>query len=213
MDSVTIKQYNSQYFPQGGVWNRQTCERDGKIETYSGPGSLLENTDNLVEELSKFIKEKNITSMIDAPCGDFNFMSKVDLSSVEYHGYDVSENAVKMCKSKRSDLDFQVKDISKDRLPYADLIFIKDLFLHLSFFSIQSILDNVVNSGCKYFAVSRYSNGREVNKDQNSGLGCRAIEVTTSPFNFSYPIIHKFYYSKNHKEKHLYNEMIIFQLN
>jgi hypothetical protein len=213
MESVVIKQYNSQYFPQGGAWNRGNCERGGKIETYSGPGSLLENTDNLIEELPKFLKEKNISSMIDLPCGDFNFMNKVDLTNIKYQGYDVSENAVNMCKAKRPDLQFSVMDAVKDPLPYADLIFVKDLFLHLSFDCIQKILDNIVRSKCKYFAVSRYGHGGEQNREQASGIGSRAIEITKPPFNFAYPIVHKFYYTKTYREKNMYNEMVIFQLN
>lgn len=200
MDKNIIDKYNSQYEIQGGCWNKETCLRDGKIETYSGPGSLLENTDLLVENLNKFIKEFNIRTIIDVPSGDFNYMSKINLDNVKYLGLDISENAINLCNSKKNNnnLNFKVFDATIEKLPYADLIIVKDLFLHLSFSDIQKILDNVKSSGCKYLAVSRYSHGNVQNRDQTSGIGARAIEITKEPFNFNYPIIFKTYYKSSH---------------
>ena len=84
METFLIKAYNNQYSEQGGGWNSESCLVDGKIETYSGPGSLLKNTNNLIEGLSLFIKEYNIKSIIDVPCGDFNYMKEINLDNVNY---------------------------------------------------------------------------------------------------------------------------------
>ena len=98
MDPVAIRSFNLQYIEQGGEWNIDTCLTDNKIETYSGPGSLLKNTENLIIELNNFIKDKHIKSIIDVPCGDFNYMKHIDLNGINYKGFDVSINAVEMCK-------------------------------------------------------------------------------------------------------------------
>ena len=216
MDLQTINDYEKQYNPEGGCWNKETCLRDNKIETYSGPGSLLENTDLLVENLNKFISEYNIKSIIDVPCGDFNYMSKVNLDNVDYNGYDISLKAINLCKNKnnKNNINFKVFDITSEKLPYADLIIIKDLFLHLSYDFIQKSLNNVKESGCKYFAVSRYGHGTQPNKDQVSGLGCRSIEVTKTPINFNYPIIFTTYNTSLHTVNTWQkDQMIIFKLN
>ena len=115
---------------KGRYWNKDTCLIDGKIETYYGPGSLLENTDLLIENLNKFIREFNIKSIIDAPCGDLNYMSKINLDNVEYLGLDISQNAINLCNSKKnnSNINFKVFDVTIEKLPYVDLILIKDLF-------------------------------------------------------------------------------------
>lgn len=216
MDSKIIEEYDSQYEEKGGCWNKDTCLIDGKIETYSGPGSLLENTDLLIENLNKFIREFNIKSIIDAPCGDFNYMSKVNLDNINYLGLDVSKNAINRCnaKNQKSNISVRVSDATNESLPYADLILIKDLFLHLSFEHIKKILDNVKSSGCKYFATSRYSHGNEINKDKSSSLTARSIEITTEPFNFNYPIIFKTYYTSLHltTKQWLKDEIIIFKI-
>lgn len=217
MNNNTINQFNSQYELEGGCWNRDTCQVDGKIETYSGPGSLIMNTDLLVLNLNKFIKDYNIKSIIDIPCGDFNYMSTINLENVDYIGYDVSVNAINMCNNKndKSNIKFGVLDATKEELSYADLIIVKDLFLHLSFEDIEKILSNVKNSKCKYFATSRYSHGTEQNINQPTGLSARAIEVTTHPFYFNYPIIFKTYYTSLSQttKQWMKDEIIFFKLN
>jgi hypothetical protein len=214
MDKSLYKEYNNQYNFEGGCWNKSTCLKDGKIETYSGPGSLIENTDLLVEKLNIFLKKYKIKSMIDVPCGDFNFMSKINLNNINYMGYDISKNAIKKCKNfEKDNIKFMVYDATIEKIPYADLIFCKDLFLHLSFNDTHKILNNIIASGCKYFAVSRYSFGNVSNKEQNSGLGCRAIEITKEPFNFNYPIIETYFNtSKFNTHTWMSDQMIFFKL-
>lgn len=216
MDSDTIQLFDSQYQESGGCWNKETCLINGKIESYSGPGSLLENTDLLIKNLNEFIKNNNIKSIIDAPCGDFNYMSKIDLENVQYLGLDVSKNAIEMCKKKsnKTNIEFKVFNIITDTLPKSDLILIKDLFLHLSFSHITTVLENVKLSGCKYFATSRYSHGNGTNTDKLSDLTNRGIEITTQPFYFNFPIIFKTYYTSLHltTKPWIKDEIIIFQM-
>jgi hypothetical protein len=211
MNQNIIEIFNSQYKSEGGCWNKNACLVDGKIETYSGNGSLLRNTENLIASLNRFIKEKHIKSIIDAPCGDFNYMKEVELSQVEYTGYDVSSNAIELCKKYEKDnIRFEVKDITKDKLPYADLIICKDLFIHLSYEHIKLILQNVIDSGCKYFATSRYEKGVYGNTEKESSESARTIEVTTSPFDFNKEIIETFKYTNN---SNLKDELIVFCMN
>lgn len=106
-------------------------------------------------------------------------------------------------------LFYPLFNIYREKLNYNNLIIYKDLFLHLSFVHIEKILQNIINTKCKYFAVSRYDNGKYKNIDQDSGLGARSIEITTTPFNFNYNIIKTIKYSKNHK---LLDELIIFKM-
>lgn len=64
MDINIINSFNKQYLPEGGSWNKDSCLTNNLIETYSGPGSLLRNTDNLIVNLEKFIKENNIKKLL-----------------------------------------------------------------------------------------------------------------------------------------------------
>jgi hypothetical protein len=46
----------------------------GASESLSGKGSSLEATSTLREHLEKLIAELGISSLLDIPCGDFNWM-------------------------------------------------------------------------------------------------------------------------------------------
>jgi hypothetical protein len=203
MNSDLINLFDSQYRNEGGSWNKETCYRNGQIETYSGPGSLLENTDCLIYNLNKFITDNNIKTIMDVPCGDFNFMSKLNLDNVIYIGCDVSKLAIGRCieKNTKSNTYFKVFDLLNDELHYSDLIIVKDLFL-----------ENVKSSKCKYFATSRHNKGRGINKDQQSGLGAREIEITKEPFNFNFPLIYSFNSSYKELPDYCQDEIIIFEM-
>ena len=49
----------------------------GDPESLSGPGSSEHYTKNLRNQLQKIFSNLKIKSVLDAPCGDFNWMSLV----------------------------------------------------------------------------------------------------------------------------------------
>ena len=66
----------------------------GSTESVSGAGSELQNTAQLIRELPHLMRELRVQSMLDAPCGDFNWMQHVELNGVDYHGADIVEALV-----------------------------------------------------------------------------------------------------------------------
>ena len=46
-------------------------------ESASGPGSNMKNAKKLIGKINKIIKNYSIRSIVDAPCGDLNWMKKV----------------------------------------------------------------------------------------------------------------------------------------
>ena len=63
------------------IYNENYWESD---ESRSGLGSEIKNTKEVLKALKKIIKEYNIRSIIDIPCGDFNWMSKIDMKNIDY---------------------------------------------------------------------------------------------------------------------------------
>jgi hypothetical protein len=152
----------------------------------------------------------NIQSIIDIPCGDFNYFKLINLDNINYKGFDISENAILLCKKyENENISFGVLDATCQKLPYADLIICKDLFIHLSFKDIFSILENIKNN-CRYFGVSRYDNGIEKNIDKESGLSARPIDISQPPFSFSKKIVKKIKCTNNSLRL---DEIIIYDLN
>lgn len=161
----------------------------GGDESVSGPGSSLKQTQVAREELPKVIKQFNIRTVIDAPCGDLHWMKEVALDIDKYIGLDIvpeiiHSNQREYGNEKR---EFLAIDIVKDRLPAGDLILCRDCFIHLSFRDIFSALRNFCRSGSKYLLTTTFT-GLKENTDIVSGR-VRPINLQKPPFNFPMPIL------------------------
>ena len=62
-------------------------------ESVSGRGSTLARTNVITSHLPVLLQELNADSLIDAACGDFNWMRYVDLGSIKYIGVDIVPDA------------------------------------------------------------------------------------------------------------------------
>ncbi len=61
----------------------------GDPESRSGTGSTLEHTARLRSQLPGFFEKYKIQSVLDAPCGDFNWLQHVERGSLRYIGGDI----------------------------------------------------------------------------------------------------------------------------
>ena len=92
-------------------------------ESLSGPGSTIEYTKNLRQELPKLITTFNVKSIFDAPCGDFNWMKmllpKLD---VTYIGADIVKELIgsHQANYESKAIKFIELNIITDRFPKAD---------------------------------------------------------------------------------------------
>ena len=159
----------------------------GSSESLSGPGSELEKTKTLIMELPKLFNSKGIKSILDIPCGDFNWMKNVDLSAVDYIGADiVDELTLENLKNYSSEgRKFLTLDLITDKLPKVDLIFVRDCFVHLSYKDIMNAINNIKRSGCKYLFTTTFVDYRD-NHDIITG-DWRPINLQDAPFNFPAP--------------------------
>ncbi|MBO3458574.1 class I SAM-dependent methyltransferase [Aetokthonos hydrillicola CCALA 1050] len=158
-------------------------------ESVSGPGSTLEQTAFIRKMLPLLLKELNVKSVLDAPCGDFYWMKEVELDLDEYWGGDIVPDLITEIKQKYANKkrNFITLDIVADQLPTVDLIFCRDCFVHLPFKDIITAIKNFKTSGSTYLLTTTYPGGVQKNKDIIIG-NWRAIDLQLSPFNFSPPI-------------------------
>lgn len=159
----------------------------GIDESLSGSGSTLEYTENLRKELPKLITDFNINSVLDAPCGDFNWM-KVLLPTlnVNYIGADIVQDLVDSHNSnyKNEAIQFLKLNLITDSFPYADLLICRDCLFHLSYEDIQSVLTNFANSKISYLLTTTHKNNNNFqNKNIQTG-DYRNIDLFLYPFNF-----------------------------
>ena len=145
-------------------------------------------TENLRLNLGKFLEKHNITSMIDAPCGDYSWMSVTDLPSIqEYVGGDIVEFLIKANQEKYPNHKFKQIDLTQDILPNVDLLFCRDCLLHLSFEDIDKVFKNISRSNIKYVLLSNWYEDAENSRNIQTGEA-RYLNFLESPFNFTQPI-------------------------
>ena len=160
----------------------------GDLESISGPGSKVEVTETVRKEFSALLKKFNIKSIVDAPCGDFNWMKLVDLTNVKYCGIDIVEELVSENNKKyaKEGIKFIFKNILEDELPKAELILCRDCLAHFSNGNVHKAIKSFVKSGSKYLLTTSYTETIE-NFDIVTG-GWRKINLLLPPFNFPEPI-------------------------
>jgi FkbM family methyltransferase len=117
----------------------------------SGEGSFLEETEELRQQIKHLVKEKGIKTVVDIPCGDFNWMKELVYSFEKYTGGDIVSQAIQdNQKYSNSVIDFMEFDLTKDEIPEADLLIVRDVIGHLSLEDGQRIIKNILKSKCKY---------------------------------------------------------------
>jgi glycosyltransferase involved in cell wall biosynthesis len=159
----------------------------GNSESHSGHGSSASATRFLRTALSQLLSDLGVKSMLDVPCGDFNWMRLLDLP-VDYFGADIVPQLIEANQRKysRPGRAFTLLDVVKDPLPNSDLVFSRDLLVHLSEQDIRSALANIIESGAKYLVATTFTS-RDKNVDIETGQW-RPLNLQRPPFSFPPPL-------------------------
>lgn len=165
-----------------------TENRWGNAESRSGEGSSLRQTEVLRESLPELFSRFGVKSLLDIPCGDFHWMSKLPLNEIDYVGADIvgsiiASNSDRYAGDRRR---FIVADLCKDRLPKVDMIFCRDCMVHLPFEMLADAVKNIKTSGSSLLMATTFS-GVSANRDIELG-DFRPINLQIPPFNFPEPL-------------------------
>ena len=158
-------------------------------ESISGPGSTLQRTQELRERLPLLLAHLNVRTLLDAPCGDFNWMQHVTLGLDMYTGVDILTDVIAehRWRHRRADRRFIRANLIDGALPLADAIFCRDLLPHLAYAEIWSALRSFRRSGATYLITTTFAR-RRPNRD-TSGGNWRTLNLTLPPFNFPPPLL------------------------
>jgi hypothetical protein len=161
----------------------------GDAESASGPGSTLAYTENLRKELPLLVDSFQINSILDAPCGDFNWMRQIEWRNpIKYIGADIVDEIVEKNNMKFSSQDrvFFSLDITRDTLPNADLWLCRDCLFHLSNEDIFLALRQFKNSNLSFLLTSTHPECR-LNLDIPTG-SFRLLNLQAAPFLLPEPV-------------------------
>ena len=130
----------------------------GDGESGSGHGSSVTQTNKLIEVLPGMWRSLGVKTVLDLPCGDFNWMQRLDLSGFNYIGGDLVESVIESNRRKyeTDHIKFQCLNLVTDSLPNADLVFVRDCLVHLTYEQIQNALDNICRSNIKYLMTTTF---------------------------------------------------------
>jgi len=161
----------------------------GGNESRSGPGSSMAYTEDLRRDLPVFLKMLDCKTLLDAPCGDFNWMRSVELDGINYIGADIVPEIIEQNRKNHASDNrrFEVLDVITDPLPEADVWLCRDLMLHLPLLAIMQLLRQFLNSNIKYFFTSHYQWSGDNSELYSIVLGS-CINLTKRPFLLPEPL-------------------------
>jgi SAM-dependent methyltransferase len=157
-------------------------------ESASGRGSELACTAPLRAALPDLFQQFGIRSILDAPCGDFNWMQHVPLAGIAYTGMDIVPDLIDRNQQRYAtpSIQFSVGDITKDVLPPVDLIVSRDCLVHLSLQDACRALHQFQQSGSRYLLTTTYPH-TSINRDAPTG-SWKPLNLCQPPFNFPDPL-------------------------
>jgi hypothetical protein len=167
------------------IYNRNKWGGD---ESKSGRGSNKDITCLLVDQLGQTMAHYNIKSMVDAPCGDFNWMSQMRYHLDSYIGIDIVPQLIDGNNTKYANdaRKFICADIVDTPLPTAHLIFCRDMLVHLTIKDIKKVLNNFKLSGSQYLLVTTFP---KIKHNVLSFTGSwRPLNMEKPPFEFPSPL-------------------------
>ena len=160
----------------------------GSEESVSGPGSEIAATALLRTGLVDFIRGNEISSIFDAPCGDFNWMQALTREvDIDYLGGDIVADLIETnTKDYGDDLTrFVVHDLIEDRLPTVDFLLVRDCFIHFSNAHVWRVIEQFLKSETRFIGLTTMVDHPE-NTDIKTGQW-RLINLEIAPFDLPQP--------------------------
>jgi len=160
-------------------------------ESRSGLGSELSQTVGLRHALKDWLRQHaaEVSVLLDAPCGDFNWMRLVKFPrTTRYIGGDivpavVAANSAQFRSPNRS---FVELDIIEGPVPQADAWLCRDAMIHFPFSASIAVIRNFRASSARYFLATTFSTAD--NREDIPFGWYRPVNLMAAPFNLGPPI-------------------------
>jgi SAM-dependent methyltransferase len=155
-------------------------------QSLSGPGSDLQSTEDLRDILPTVLNGLGVRVLLDAGCGDFNWMKTVELSC-HYIGADIVSSVIQANQAAygNANRSFVCADIVRDPLPTVDAVICRELLFHLSYEQCFRALENLVKTGARYYFLTS-NRGYWLNFDIATG-DWRELNLEAAPFRLPAP--------------------------
>gem|GEM_PF-5622313 len=148
-------------------------------------------TANLRAFLPMILQACEIRRLIDAPCGDGNWIGETDLTGIEYMGIDlcrahlaraIGRDPRAGCAPKAQ--MFTLADIETANFPPIDAVMCRDFFQHLRTDAVLKILAKLERSRVKWLLATSFDNEKN---EEIGPEGFRPLNLQAEPFNLAKP--------------------------
>ncbi|CAA7625671.1 Glycosyltransferase (GlcNAc) (modular protein) [Magnetospirillum sp. UT-4] len=156
-------------------------------ETRSGPGSTRLVTQGMAGRLAALWQEMGIRTLVDAGCGDLNWMEAISDRLDLYLGADIVAPLIERNRQMfghRANHLFTVADITRDRLPAADAVLCRHVLTHLDDALVGQALDLLRAGGSRVLIATTYGKGD--NRPVVNG-GWRPLDLSAPLFGLGPP--------------------------
>jgi hypothetical protein len=129
----------------------------GSTESRSGPGSTIKETKAIVDPLISILKNGNINSITDFPCGDLSWIYQLFPHIESYTGCDIVSECIIENQKKYPNKNFYCLDLAQDTIPTSDLIIARDVIGHQPLEIGIKMIKNIINSDCKFLLSTTWA--------------------------------------------------------
>ena len=134
-------------------------------------------TNTIRRALPPLLGRLGVRSLLDAGCGDFNWMRELVSALDRYTGVDLIAELIesnRRCyQSERR--EFHCLDFAEADLPRADMVLCRDTLVHYSLSGAKTVLRNLQRTGSRYLLATTFP-GRGANNDIPLG-GWRPLDM------------------------------------
>lgn len=161
-----------------------------KMDEYTAAKPGMETEDSRNRRLSTLIQDlitlNNVKSVVEFGCGFgwFRYMVDVDLTGVEYDGYDIVDSVIEDNRRTHGRDNVRFHTVRDGvHLPKADLLISKDVLQHLPLAAVQYYLA-VFRRNFRFMLIGNdCAPAENVNGEIKPG-GYRALRLEQPPFNY-----------------------------
>ncbi|MBF0212149.1 MAG: hypothetical protein HQM00_01150 [Magnetococcales bacterium] len=163
--------------------------RWGAQETRCGSGSLVSSTIEMRLRLRDALRQLGVRTVVDAGCGDLNWISLISEDWDLYLGFDVVPEVIarnRILFAERKSHLFNVAEISQERLPRGDALICRNTLTHLPNEMALQALRLFKRSEARYLIATTFPSA--VNENAKLGSWHR-INLNAPPFSLPEPLL------------------------
>ncbi len=167
------------------IFERNAWQDDVSV---SGGGSSLAATHRVRDALPSLFRRHGVRSVLDAPCGDVNWMATLLPALEAYTGVDIVAALIERNRTRfgSARATFLRRDVTVDALPGADLVICRDCLVHLPTTLAVQALRSLARTTSTYLLATTFPESG-LNGDILTGAW-RAVNLQRAPFALPEPL-------------------------